>query len=99
MAKFGAVLSAIGAMLTGQTPEAPMPAQPPRYATGTGTLPAFDPYALIQPGDQPYLDEIRDIRTTTPFEELNPYSTKYGFEFPTVEGVHQPIHVGVDLLP
>lgn len=84
MAKFGAVLRAIAAMITGETPEAPP--MPNRYAYGTGTV---DPYATIRPGDQPYFDEIRDIRTKTPYEELNPYSTGYMLGSPTMRASYE----------
>jgi len=74
-----ALFSAIGDFLRGATDQPPMmPA--PRFAFGTGTFGAD----VVQEGDQPYLDRVRDIRTTTQYQELNPFDTRFAFEKPSV---------------
>lgn len=61
----------------------PGPAMPRRFAYGTDGV--DDPFLNMQPGDESYMQQIRDIRTQTPYPILNPYSTKYRFNPTTVQ--------------
>ena len=76
--KLAELFSVIGALLSeeqmgGMPMDAGMDA--PRYAYGT------DGYETITPTaeDQPYVDEVRNIRNNVQFPNLNPYDTKFRF--------------------
>ena len=81
---FGDVLKAVGAYLSDeampQTPEMP---EMPRFALGTYTGTMAD--ELVSPGDDPYLGEVRNIRNAVQYPDLNPYSTGFANQLPTMQ--------------
>lgn len=73
-ARLSSLFNAIGDFLRGATDV--VPPRLPRFAFGTDSL--------VTPQDQPYLDQVRDIRTNTEYPELNPFSTMFATVAPSM---------------